>query len=109
MGAITEAMSAACRGVGVDIRTNIEVREVVVEKDRAAGVITTSGEVFRARAVVSNLNPKLLYDKLVDHSLLPGDFRARMRDYRCASGTFRMNVALPNCHAFPVCLSPATI
>ena len=94
MGAITEAMAAACREAGVDIRTDAEVREVIVEKDRAAGVITTSGDAFRARVVVSNLNPKLLYGKLVDHALLPGEFRARMRDYRCASGTFRMNVAL---------------
>jgi phytoene dehydrogenase-like protein len=94
MGAITEAMAAACRSAGVDIRTDVEVNEVIVEKRRAAGVITTTGEAFRARVVVSNLNPKLLFGRLVDPALLPADFSARMRDYRCASGTFRMNVAL---------------
>jgi phytoene dehydrogenase-like protein len=65
-----------------------------MEKNRAARVITTSGEALRARAVASNLNPKLLFATLVDPAPLPADFRARMRDYRCASGTFRMNVAL---------------
>jgi phytoene dehydrogenase-like protein len=94
MGAITQAMAVACHGVGVEIRTDIEVREVIVEKNRAAGVITTTGETFRARAIVSNLNPKLLFCTLVDDALLPAGFGARMRDYRCASGTFRMNVAL---------------
>jgi phytoene dehydrogenase-like protein len=94
MGAITGAMAAACRDAGVEIRTGVEVREVLVEKGRAVGVVTSAGEIFRSRAVISNLNPKLLFASLVDDALLPADFRARMRDYRCASGTFRMNVAL---------------
>ncbi|HEX4077965.1 MAG TPA: NAD(P)/FAD-dependent oxidoreductase [Rhizomicrobium sp.] len=94
MGAITQAMAAACRGAGVDIRTRAEVREVVLESGRAAGVVTASGETFRARAVASNLSPKLLFGRLVAPELLPPDFRARIGNYRCASATFRMNVAL---------------
>lgn len=94
MGAITQAMAKACDALGVEIRTNAEVREIVVEKDRAAGAVTGSGEIFRARTVISNLNPKLLFRSLVDRTALPEDFRARMENYRCASGTFRMNVAL---------------
>ncbi|HTT84541.1 MAG TPA: NAD(P)/FAD-dependent oxidoreductase [Rhizomicrobium sp.] len=100
MGAITEAMAAACRSTGVDIRTSAEVKELIVEKGRAVGIATTAGEAFRARAVISNLNPKLLFASLVDQALLPPDFRARMRAYRCASGTFRMNVALAACPSF---------
>ncbi|HEX3430967.1 MAG TPA: NAD(P)/FAD-dependent oxidoreductase [Rhizomicrobium sp.] len=94
MGTVTQAMAAAAREAGVEIRTNSEVREVIVEQGRAQGVITAAGEAFRARAVASNLNPKLLFLSLVDTSLLPADFVGRMRSYRCASGTFRMNVAL---------------
>jgi phytoene dehydrogenase-like protein len=70
------------------------VREVIVERGRAVGVVNEKGEQFRASAVVSNLNPKLLFGKLVEAAALPADFRARMENYRCASGTFRMNVAL---------------
>ncbi len=94
MGAITQAMAAACRDAGVDIRTDAEVREVIIEKDRAVGVITSGGDAVRGRAVASNLNPKLLFARLVEPTALPAAFRARMRYYRCASGTFRMNVAL---------------
>jgi len=94
MGAITKTMAAACKDSGVEIRTGAEVREVLVEEGRAAGVITAAGETFRARAVAANVNPKLLFLSLVDTSLLPADFLDRMRRYRCASGTFRMNVAL---------------
>ncbi len=94
MGSITQAMAAACRALGVEIRTDAAVAEVLVEKGRAAGVITEAGETIRARAVASNLNPRLLFGKLVDPAHQPADFRERISRYRSGSGTFRMNVAL---------------
>ncbi len=94
MGAITQAMACAARSRGVDIRLSSEVREITVEKGRAVGAVTVGGEAFRARAVVSNLNPKLLFLKLIDAAALPRDFTEHMRAWRCGSGTFRMNVAL---------------
>ena len=63
---------------GVDIRADAPVREVIVEKGRAVGVVTESGETFRARAVVSNLNPKLLYGALIDRAALPAAFAERI-------------------------------
>lgn len=94
MGAITQAMAKACVERGVTLRTDMAVREVLVEKGRAVGVVTETGETVRARAVVSNLNPKLLFGSLIDPAAVPEDFRERIKRYRCASGTFRMNVAL---------------
>ena len=94
MGAITQAMAKACAARGVTIRTGTAVREIVLDKDRVVGAVTASGERFTARAVVSNLNPKLLFGSMVDPARQPADFRERISRYRCASGTFRMNVAL---------------
>jgi phytoene dehydrogenase-like protein len=94
MGAITQAMAKCCIARGVDIRTGSAVREVIVEKGRAVGVVTEAGEAIRARIVVSNLNPKLLFGGLMDPAVLPADFARRMANWRCGSGTFRMNVAL---------------
>lgn len=94
MGAITQAMAKAAVSRGAEIRTSVPVREVLIERGRTAGVVTQAGEAIRASAVVSNLNPKLLYLKLIDAAALPQEFRARMERWRCASGTFRMNVAL---------------
>jgi phytoene dehydrogenase-like protein len=94
MGAITQAMARACTAQGVDIRVDAPVREVMAEKGRAVGVACEDGQVFRAGTIVSNLNPKLLFQRLVDPALLPEDFRARIATYRMGSGTFRMNVAL---------------
>ncbi|HEV2365779.1 MAG TPA: NAD(P)/FAD-dependent oxidoreductase [Caulobacteraceae bacterium] len=100
MGAITQAMARACAEAGVDIRTKAAVAEVVTERGRACGVATAAGERLEARAVVANLNPKLLFGDLVDPALLDADFRERMRRYRCGSGVFRMNLALSDLPRF---------
>jgi phytoene dehydrogenase-like protein len=94
MGAITQAMAKCAAARGVDIRVDTPVREVIVERGSAVGVVTAAGESLRAAAVISNLNPKLLYCKLIDAAHLGGEFRERIAQWRCGSGTFRMNVAL---------------
>src|SRR6266481_4899374 len=104
MGAITQAMARSAASRGVDIRVSSPVREVIVEGGRAVGAITESGETFRAAAVISNLNPRLLYLNLIDQAALPAEFRERISNFRCGSGTFRMNVALselPNFTCLP--------
>jgi phytoene dehydrogenase-like protein len=104
MGAITQAMAKAAAERGVEIRVASPVREVLVERGRAVGVVTENGEAIHARSVVSNLNPKLLYGSLIDPGALPQDFRERISHWRCGSGTFRMNVALselPDFKALP--------
>ena len=94
MGAITQAMAKAAASRGVDIRVDAGVREIIIENGTAVGAVTESGETFRAAAVASNLNPKLLYMSLIDAAALPAAFRQRISQWRCGSGTFRMNVAL---------------
>jgi phytoene dehydrogenase-like protein len=94
MGAITEAMAKSAAARGAQIRVETGVREIIVEKGRAIGAVAENGETFRARAVVANVNPKLLYLQLIDPAALPPAFRRHMQQWRCGSGTFRMNVAL---------------
>jgi len=94
MGAITQAMAKSAAAHGADIRVDAAVREVIVEQGRAVGVVTEKGEAIRARAVISNLNPKLLYGSLIDRTAQPAAFAERIARWRCGSGTFRMNVAL---------------
>jgi phytoene dehydrogenase-like protein len=100
MGAITQAMARAAAGHGAEIETRAPVREVLLEKGRAAGVVLADGRVIRAAAVVANVNPKLLYTAMVPPSALDPDFLRRMRGWRCGSGTFRINVALSELPSF---------
>lgn len=94
MGAITQAMARAARGRGVEIETDAGVREVIVEGERAVGVILDNGETVRAKYIASGVNPKLLYTQLMPRGALAPKFLERMTHWRNGSGTFRMNVAL---------------
>jgi phytoene dehydrogenase-like protein len=94
MGAIGQAIAKAARQAGAEIELEAGVREVIVERDRAVGVVLDNGETIRAKYVASGVNPKLLYTRLVPSNALPEDFLTRMQHWRNASGTFRMNVAL---------------
>ncbi|OYY70041.1 NAD(P)/FAD-dependent oxidoreductase [Sphingomonas sp. 28-63-12] len=104
MGAITRAMGRACIAAGVTIHTEAAVREVKIIRGRAQGIILDNGQQIDAKTVISNVNPKLLFGKLVDDAHLPPRLIERMEGWRCGSGTFRMNVALselPNFSCLP--------
>jgi phytoene dehydrogenase-like protein len=107
MGAITQAMARACEGVGVEIRLDAPVRQVLVQNGRATGLLLENGTQIAASVVVSNLNPRLLFQRLVEPAALDVDFRRRIAAYKCGSGTFRMNVALSELPDF-TCL-PGTV
>src|SRR6476469_6650660 len=94
MGAITLAMARGARGHGAEIETEAGVREVIVENGRAVGIVLDNGETIRAKYVVSGVNPKLLYPRLMPSGALAPEFLARIARWRNGSGTFRMNVAL---------------
>ena len=100
MGAITQAMAASARAAGAVIETGCGVREMIVENGRVTGIVLDDGRSIRAKYVASNVNPKLLYTKLMPAGALPQAFTDRMRNWRNGSGTFRMNVALSQLPSF---------
>ncbi len=94
MGAITQAMAKEALARGVEIGTGAEVAAVRVKSGRVTGVALADGSEVQARAVAAGVNPKLLYLRLVEPQALDADFRSRIVRWKCASGSFRMNVAL---------------
>ena len=89
MGAISEALAAEARRLVAEIECDAPVAQL-----RPGAVVLADGREFAGRAIVANVNPKLLFLRLVEAGLLERDFRERMGRYKCASATFRMNVAL---------------
>jgi phytoene dehydrogenase-like protein len=94
MGAISEAIATEARARGVEIRTGAAVERVLVRGGRAVGVALADGTELSARRVIAGVNPRLLYTRLFDPADLPPELLERFGRYRCASGTFRINVAL---------------
>ncbi len=102
MGAITQAMAAACLDEGVEISLDAPVDKLLVDGGKASGVRLSSGEEIVAPIVAANVGPAMLYREMVDASDLPADFRRRIAGFKTGSGTFRMNVALSELPDFSV-------
>jgi phytoene dehydrogenase-like protein len=94
MGAITQAMARAACARGARIETGSAVARVLVRDRRACGIELENGRQVRARIIAANVNPKLLYLRLVEREHLPAELIDSMQRYRCGSASFRMNVAL---------------
>jgi phytoene dehydrogenase-like protein len=94
MGAITQAMAAEARRLGVTLETDATVKRIVIEQMHAAAVELEDGRVVQARTIAANLGPKPLYLKLLADAPLPDELRQRIERMRVGSATFRMNVAL---------------
>lgn len=113
MGAIADALHKEARIRGVEISTSAAVTEVTLRATKsghaACGVKLADGSEIRARRVISNLNPKLLFRTLIDPSALPDEFQKRIAAYKCGSGSFRMNVALSELPRFTCQTTPGNV
>ncbi|MGA2352999.1 MAG: NAD(P)/FAD-dependent oxidoreductase [Terriglobales bacterium] len=94
VGAITQAMAAAAKQAGAEIRTDADIVEIRVKDGVATGVVLTSGEEIFARAVISNADPKRTLMRLVDPAHLSPDFIQKIRNYRCMGTVAKINLAL---------------
>src|SRR5712692_3551808 len=104
MGGISDAIAAAARERGAEIRVNAEVRKILVRDGRAAGVARTDGTEIRSPVIVSGCDPAVTFLKLVDAAALPGEFLQAVRRIDYSSASLKINVALselPDFHALP--------
>jgi phytoene dehydrogenase-like protein len=94
MGAVTQAMAAAARQAGAEIRTGAEVIEVRVKDGAATSVVLSTGEQISATAIISNADPKRTLLKLVDPIHLSPDFVMKLQHYRMPGTVAKVNLAL---------------
>jgi phytoene dehydrogenase-like protein len=94
MGMVSEAIAAAARQAGADIRTGAEVLRILVEDGRAVGVALASGEEIRAARVLSNADPKRTFLTLVEERELPPEFVTSVRHFRSEGTSAKVNLVL---------------
>lgn len=99
-GAITQAMAAAAKEAGAEIRTSAEVKEVRVKDGVATGVVLAGGEEISAKAVISNADPRRTLLTLVDPTHLTPDFVMKLQNYRMPGTVAKVNLALSNLPKF---------
>ena len=93
---LAEALAAAVRESGGEIRTSCEPSRIVVERGRVLGVETRAGEFLRARFVVSGLNPQQTFLDLLPPSDMPAETaeKAKAFEYNLLAPLFSLNLVL---------------
>jgi phytoene dehydrogenase-like protein len=94
MGALTQALAAAARGFGAEVRTGATVARIVTKDGAAVGVVLSKGEEVLARAVVSGADPKRTLLGLVDPVDLDPDFLHKIGNYRTMGTIAKVHLAL---------------
>jgi phytoene dehydrogenase-like protein len=100
MGAFSEAVAAAARAAGAEIRTGSPVASILVTRKRASGVVLADGTEIRAKRVASNADAHVTFLKLVGADSLPPDFAEAVRGIDYSSASLKINVALSSLPSF---------
>jgi phytoene dehydrogenase-like protein len=93
-GAISNAIAAAARELGVEIRTQAPVDKILVKNGRASGVVLKGGEEISANVVSSSVDPHLTFEKFLEPGELPSDFLESVRRYKFRGSSGKVNLAL---------------
>jgi phytoene dehydrogenase-like protein len=93
---LAEALAAAVRESGGEIRTSCEPKRIVVERGRVVGVETQAGEFLRSRFVASSLNPQQTFLDLMSPADLDERTRSKAKqfEYNLLAPLFALNLAL---------------
>jgi phytoene dehydrogenase-like protein len=94
MGGISNAIAAAAREHGAEIRTGAEVARILVRYGAVSGVALADGTELRAPRVASGVDANVTFLRLMDRSDLPADFLEAVRNIDYASASCKINLAL---------------
>jgi phytoene dehydrogenase-like protein len=94
MGGVSAALAAAARAHGVHVWSHSRVAKVLVEEERATGVVLASGREVRSRAVISNAHPRTTFLDLTGAAHFEPAFVRKVHDWQTTGVSFKLNLAL---------------
>jgi phytoene dehydrogenase-like protein len=103
MGGLTQALAAAARDLGVEIRCNAEVARILLRDRAVRGVALKSGDEFHAPVVASNADARVTFTRLLSPEELPAEFAQAVERINYDSASLKINVALEALPDFSAC------
>jgi len=94
MGAISNAIASAMQQHGGELRTNAGVKKLLVKNRKAAGVVLDNGDELHAPIVVSNLDARRTFTKIVDREDLPPGIYEKAKNFKIRGSSGKVNIAL---------------
>lgn len=101
MGSVSGAIASSFKSFGGEIRSGAEVTQINVSGRKATGVTLANGEVISAKAVVSNLDAKRTFLKIMDKKDLPDELVTRAENFKIRGSSGKLNIALDGMPDFP--------
>lgn len=101
MGGLAAALEKACLDLKVDIKTGVEVREILVNSGAACGVSTSEGD-FHSKSVASGIDANHTLNRMLDSQHLPAGFLQEVNSIDYASASGKINLALDGVPDFGV-------
>jgi phytoene dehydrogenase-like protein len=95
--ALARALASAVTEAGGTIRLQTEPKQIIIEKGKAVGVETSTGEIFLARHfVASGLNPQQTFLDLMDEAFVPKEWHEKAKNfqYNLIAPLFALNLNL---------------
>ena len=103
-GEVSMAIARSAEHFGVDIKTETAVSNIIIKNNKAIGVALDNGDEFHSDIVISGLDPKQTFLKLVNENELPNDFVKDIKNFRIRGSSGKVNLALdalPNFTCLP--------
>ena len=103
-GELSMTIARSAKHFGADIITEAPVNKVIIKNGKAVGVALENGDEYKSNIVISGLDPKLSFLKLVDEKELPSDFVQDIKNFRIRGSSGKVNLALdglPNFTSLP--------
>ncbi len=94
MGAISAAIAGAVKEHGGEIRTEAEVAKILVKNGKANGVLLANGDEIRGRIVVSNLDAKRTFTRIMEREDVPDEIYRKAMNFRTRGSSGKVNIAL---------------
>jgi phytoene dehydrogenase-like protein len=94
IGQLPAALAAAAEGHGAEIRLGTGVDHIMLDDDRASGVVLVDGSEIRSHIAISNADPRRTFFGLVGPTNLQPRFMRQVRNIIFRGVTAKMNMAL---------------
>ena len=93
-------IARSAKHFGAEILTEASFDKVIVKNGEAVGVALENGNEYKSDIVISGLDPKLTFLKMIDESDLPVDFVRDIKNFRIRGSSGKVNLALDGLQNF---------
>ena len=94
MGAVSAALSKSYQSFGGEIRTDAGVAQIIIRNGEAKGVALENGDEIHAPLVVSSLDPRRTFTKIMDPADLSPKLLTAAKNFKIRGSSGKLNIAL---------------